>query len=99
MRCATLLLLVLAGCSTHPVADMLDYFAPGRLGRGEVLPYGGVCIPQGAIQPPLPTAAPVVLGPETAPLMPTPAGGVVPPPLPLPGADGAGVPPPPPPGR
>lgn len=95
---AVLLLCLLAGCSTHPVADVMDYFVPGRLSKAAVQPYGGVCIPQGAIQPPLPGPPAVVLGPETAPLPPAPATGAVPPPLPLPGA-GVPPPPPPPPGR
>jgi len=91
------LLWALAGCSTHPVADVLDYFSPGRVGTNDVPPYGGVCIPQGPIQPPLPAP-----GPD---LVPGPAPSIIPPPAPLPGtAPAPAVPPPPsfpavPPGR
>lgn len=71
------LLFFLAGCSTHPVTDLCDYFKPGTLGPNKVQPYGGVAIPQGPI-------VPVV--PATGPLPPAfPGGGVVPPPAPLPG--------------
>jgi hypothetical protein len=98
-RLGILLAWALAGCSTHPGADLLDYFVPSKVGPTEVQPYGGVCVPQGPIQPPLPSAAPIVLGPGTAPLPPA---NVVPPPAPLPGTapllpDSPAVPPPPPP--
>src|ERR1700759_1815967 len=44
----TLLLLVVAGCSTHPLADTMDALTPGHLYPDNVrTPYGGVCIPQG----------------------------------------------------
>src|SRR5690349_6784812 len=80
-QCWALLACVLTGCSTHPIVDVLDYFKPGRLGPNDVQPYGGVCIPQGPVQPP---AAPPVVAPGAVPAPPTP--GVVPPPAPLPGA-------------
>jgi hypothetical protein len=73
-----LCLLMLTGCSTHPISDLEDYFHPGKIGPNKVLPYGGVCIPQGPVTgagPSLPSvpaiAVPVV--PPAAPL-PPPAG-------------------------
>ncbi len=82
-------LVFLAGCSTHPVCDVLDYFVPGKMGPNKVQPYGGVCIPQGAITGPGP-ALPAV------PAINVP---VVPPPAPLPPSRGVvpplAVPPPP----
>jgi hypothetical protein len=95
-RICILLALTLSGCSTHPLADVLDNFQPGRFGKNEVQPYGGVCIPQGPVLPPsnLPVIVP---GPISGP----PAG-VIPPPVPLPSAIPVptppitdGVPPPP----
>jgi len=89
--------LLLAGCSTHPCADFLDHFFPGRVRADPATPpRGGVCIPQGA--PLCPGAAvgpgapgiPVPLG---APVFP---GGVPPTPTPL-GPEGGIIPPPPPP--
>jgi hypothetical protein len=74
MKCVAVLMLFLAGCSTAPVADLLDYFTPGKLDQGKVAPYGGVCGPQqvgspgpAAIIPP----QPLVAGP---PLATAPAG-------------------------
>ena len=75
----SLLLCLLAGCSTHPLVDTLDFFKPGRAGPNKVQPYGGVAIPQGPIVP----VAPSIPG-----IMPVPAfpgGGVIPPPVPVPG--------------
>ena len=70
--------LLLAGCSTHPIVDMMDFLQPGKMYRDDVTPYGGVCNTQGAIlaptQPFCPPVPPVAPGP-----------GVVPPPVPLPG--------------
>lgn len=88
------LVAVSAGCTTHPIAGLLDYYAPGRVSKNEVQPYGGVCIPQGPIQPPPPLPAPITLQP------PAPPQAVVPPPAPLPGsaplpAPPGTVPPPP----
>jgi hypothetical protein len=86
-KLTTLALVLLAGCSTAPVADFMDTFFPGKLSPGTAAPYGGVCQPQGA--PIAPAAAPGV------PPGPVPA---VPPPPPVPGAPGAPavvVPPPP----
>jgi len=86
------LLLVIAGCSTAPVADVLDYFTPGRMDKAQVTPYGGVClqpgkgpplnaIPIGGTLPP-----PVFPGPGSAP--PPPGVGPVtsPPPPVFPGS-------------
>src|SRR5580704_15791837 len=83
--------LLLAGCSTHPVVDVMDFFQPGKMYRNDVPPYGGVCGAQGAVLAPGPT------GP-TGPTIVPPSGpgpGVVPPPVPLPGNPGGAVPPPP----
>jgi hypothetical protein len=78
----TLLLCFLAGCSTHPLVDTLDFFKPGKLYPNTVTPYGGVAIPQGAIVPPAPN---ISVGPPAA-LPPGPPGPlVVPPAAALPG--------------
>jgi hypothetical protein len=42
-RTLALFALFVAGCSTAPVADLLDYFKPGRMGPDKTPPYGGVC--------------------------------------------------------
>jgi hypothetical protein len=71
-----LLVLVLAGCSTHPIADVMDFTRPGKMYPNEVPPYGGVCGTQGAILAPNISVPPPIV----------PAGPpVVPPPVPLPG--------------
>ncbi|MCS6851130.1 MAG: hypothetical protein NZ700_08190 [Gemmataceae bacterium] len=44
-RWAILLVALLGGCSTAPVANFLDFVRPGRLRPGPGLPYGGVGIP------------------------------------------------------
>jgi hypothetical protein len=79
-RAAPLVLLLLAGCSTAPVADVLDFFAPGRARVGQTPPYGGVCIPQGGsiVAPTVPAASgtPPPPAPPT-PLIPAPGGGGV----------------------
>jgi hypothetical protein len=61
-RAAPLLLLLLAGCSTAPLADLLDFFSPGKLRGDNTPPRGGVCIPQGGpiVAPAVPAPAPVV---------------------------------------
>jgi hypothetical protein len=71
-RAAPLLLLLLAGCSTAPIADLLDFFSPGRFRAGQGTPYGGVCIPQGG---PIaaPTAPATVPAGAPAPGVPIPA--------------------------
>jgi hypothetical protein len=86
-----MILCLLAGCSTNPLAGTLDLVAPGKLGTVTVQPYGGVGIPQGPIVPSAPlvpvVGAPVPLAPPTA---------VVPPPVPVPGGDLPAFPPLPP---
>jgi hypothetical protein len=79
---SVLFVLMLVGCSTHPIVDTLDFIRPGKMYPNEVEPYGGVLIQQGSILTP---GAP---GPPTVP-------GIVPPPVPLPGTPGGSVPPPP----
>jgi hypothetical protein len=80
-----LVALFLAGCSTHPIADVMDFARPGRMYANEVNPYGGVCGNQGAVLAPGVGVAP--------PPPPFPAsGGVVPPPVPLPGSTTAPTP-------
>lgn len=76
-----LTLTLLTGCSTHPCADFSDRFFPGRLGPNAVQPYGGVCIQQGPLSVPTPIV-PTIGSPVPLP----PGGGVIPPPLPLPGS-------------
>src|SRR5438552_8567112 len=87
------LLPVMAGCSTTPVADMMDFFRPGRLDPGATAPYGGVCTPR-------PVAPPVPLVGSLQPVLPAvpgppPGTGTVPPgSLPPPVWPDATVPPP-----
>jgi hypothetical protein len=90
---------VLAGCSTHPAGDFLDFFKPGKVhSDGKTVPYGGICQNQGPALGPGSGGPPQInIGPPTP--MPGPA--VVPPPVPIstgpPGLSGPGIPPPPPP--
>ena len=51
--------LFLAGCSTAPIADFLDFFKPGRLEPEETPPYGGVCGAGCAAPPPAGPLVPV----------------------------------------
>jgi hypothetical protein len=78
MRRSAVLLLLMAGCSTAPVADVMDYFSPGRLDKPQVAPYGGVCQTPGQ-GPPLnaiPIAGPPPAFPGAgAPTGPPPAAG------------------------
>ncbi len=55
MHRAVILLVFVAGCSTHPVADFMDYvFPPGGVrGQGR----GGVCTPTPVLSAP-PAGAP-----------------------------------------
>jgi hypothetical protein len=93
MRCLALLALLLVGCSTAPIADLLDHFAPGRVEAGKAAPYGGVCQPQQLVPPQAPAALP---GP------PPPSGAVIPgppviapgPPVVAPGPQPVPLPPP-----
>jgi hypothetical protein len=92
-RVLPLLFCLLAGCSSHPCANFLDWACPGRVRLDpKAPPYGGVCIPQGA---------PIGLG-VPIPVTVTPPGPVIFPTGPNPGAVPPPVPPPPapfPPGR
>jgi hypothetical protein len=81
-RSAALLLLLVSGCSTAPIADLLDFFKPGCIGPEKTAPYGGVCIPQSI-------APPAGIGPCVVPPPPPPGGAPVAAPI--------GPPPPPPP--
>jgi hypothetical protein len=67
-RLLPLVLVVLCGCSTAPVADFLDFFCPPRMPPGG---RGGVCNPS-ATQP----APPAIVGrpgfPEPPPTDPLP---------------------------
>jgi hypothetical protein len=71
-----LLVPVLTGCSTTPVADLMDFFRPGRLDPGTTAPYGGVCTPRpvapaatlsGPLQPGLPVIGGTPPGPAAVP--------------------------------
>jgi hypothetical protein len=73
----SLLLCLLAGCSTAPLANTLDFFCPGKMYPNTVTPYGGVAIPQGPILAPAPG---LTIG---VPLPPGP--GPVPAAVPIPG--------------
>ena len=68
-RTALLVLVLLCGCSTAPLADLLDFVKPVRIGPG---PYrGGVGAQHnGPAAPPLAEPAP--------PALPPPPGGPVP---------------------
>ena len=92
-----LLFLALAGCRTHPLTDIQDFFKPGRLyPDGKTAPYGGVCRNQGPIAGPGAGGPPQINVGVPQPI--TPAGPVIPPPVPITGgAQPAPVPPIPPP--
>ncbi len=77
---APLFLLCLAGCSTAPIADFLDFFKPGRLGPEQTPPYGGVCgpacvapspaspmVPPPSAQGPIPPSGPSQIAPPLTP--------------------------------
>jgi hypothetical protein len=84
-RCRLFGLLLLAGCSTHPICDVKDYFRPGKIGPNKVQPYGGVCIPQGPITGPGPSlpSVPAINVPVVPPPAPLPPPtGIVPPAVP-----------------
>ena len=63
------LFLLLAGCSTAPVADLMDYFSPGRMGTETTPPYGGVAAPHPGGQSVPPGA---MVSPALPPLPPAP---------------------------
>lgn len=62
---------LLAGCSTAPVADVLDFFSPGRIGPEKTPPFGGVCVPQPVTNPA--AVPPTTAGPAPPPDSPAPA--------------------------
>jgi hypothetical protein len=96
MRRGAIVFLLCAGCSTAPIADVLDYFKPGKLEPAQAAPYGGVCLPR-PVCPPAPGA--VILPPGASPAgpalpgpAPSTAPGTLPPqgtPLPPPDFGGA----------
>jgi hypothetical protein len=65
-----LALAFLAGCSTAPVADVLDFFKPGKLAPEQTAPYGGVCVPRQVPNPPNVAVAPPPGAP--GPIVPAP---------------------------
>jgi hypothetical protein len=75
------IVLALAGCSTAPVADFLDYWSPGKFPASPKGVAGGVCVPQGGqavglVAGPPPgapgfTAPGVPAGPQVSPDPPT----------------------------
>lgn len=99
-RLAGLGMLLLAGCSTAPVADLLDWVKPGRISADKTAPYGGVCQPHPvggpASLPGIPAGPPAPApGPIGAPPPPAPMG-APPPPVPAPSGPAGTVAPPPP---
>jgi hypothetical protein len=70
------LLFLLCGCSTAPVADLMDWLTPSRMGPEKTPGYGGVCNPVGP-----PTAGAVV--PPPGAVVPPPGATPVPPPDPI----------------
>ncbi len=89
-RTAGIWLLLLSGCSTAPLADLLDFFRPGRIPPGAQATPGGVCVPQGGQVVP-PTAVPA-LPPAPVNVQPVPLPEVPPAPVP-PGPSGFNIPP------
>jgi hypothetical protein len=69
--CFLFLCFCLMGCSTHPVADVMDFLSPTHKVRG--MGRGGVCTPSG-VAPIGPAAGPVAAGalppPPEPPIMP-----------------------------
>jgi hypothetical protein len=71
-RVVVLILCAACGCSTAPVADLMDHFCPGRLTTNGPF-YGGVSAPHGVPPgPPVVVAPPAAPVPEPAPLPPLP---------------------------
>ena len=64
-RLGSLLLLLVAGCSTRPVADVLDYCCPPHMPPPNTPSFGGVGAPQ-------PVAVPGVVVPAVPPAPPQP---------------------------
>jgi hypothetical protein len=68
-RMAALLLLITAGCSTSPLADVLDFVKPGRLPSGPRRYYGGAdALP--SPQPVNPPASSLPIPPPPDPVRP-----------------------------
>jgi hypothetical protein len=88
-RKAAFLLCLVAGCSTAPVADLLDFFRPGQLGQERTPPYGGVCAPAPVGSPAGGAPLPVVGSPVPAPAPISPGGPAPVPPNPSPPPPGA----------
>src|SRR5262245_1741240 len=66
-RSLALVVVLLAGCSTAPFADVMDCFSPGRIRGEKVPPYAGVCPPPiGSVTPGTPQIP--------APITPPPGG-------------------------
>lgn len=86
--------LLLSGCSTHPVVNLLDYFKPGRIKPGVGAPHGGVCLPQGGpvVRPQVPAPPPGPILPPALPPAQPPGPVETPPPAP-PGLGAPVVPP------
>jgi hypothetical protein len=75
-RAAVLVVLLAAGCSTAPLADVLDFCFPGQLGPEQGAPFGGVvpAAPPANVTPPPPLAPPPDPPPSNVPV-PLPPGG------------------------
>jgi hypothetical protein len=82
-RLMALLLLLAAGCSTAPLADVLDFVKPGRLVSNPTRIYGGVSAPN--VSQPVEWPAPALPAPPAPPPsgpfpIPPPPPGIVTPP-------------------
>jgi hypothetical protein len=71
MRRFVVLVVLLAGCSTHPVADTMDFLLPNHKVKGQG--RGGVCLPS-TLGPGAPSVGPVGAGslppPPEPPIIP-----------------------------
>jgi hypothetical protein len=88
-RLLLLAVICLPACSTAPVADILDYFSPGKLGQEKTAPYGGVCVPPAAGSNPAAVPAPAI-GAVPSPMATCPTPAPISPP-PQPAAPGVGM--------
>jgi hypothetical protein len=66
---ALLLLLLAAGCSTAPLADLLDFACPAQMPPPNAPVIGGVAVPQSA--PPAAAVPPPASVPVPVPAIPT----------------------------
>jgi hypothetical protein len=80
MFAVAVFLLVVAGCSTAPIADTMDFLFPGRFPANAKGVVGGVCVPQGGPAGGM-LGAPGVAPPTAPGVLPAPADG--PPPAPI----------------